>query len=255
MARWITQQESSSGSSPCTICRLTLAAWRLGRAGALIVALLATSVWAAGNFFGGLHFSNNFVWPFNILAQGTSFVVIGLLIAHVRQALATVNALSRIDSLTLLHNSRSFHEHLEYTLELSRRYGHPITIAYIDLDNFKMVNDTLGHRAGDQLLSKVGETLNRGARAGDITARLGGDEFALILPETGPDGARVVLNRLHTTLREALSGLDVPVSASIGATTFLEPNGTAQSLIAAADSRMYAAKSAGRDRVCLEVVS
>jgi diguanylate cyclase (GGDEF)-like protein len=239
---------------PLYFLPLSLAAWHLGRSGMIATTALCTVAWSGFNYAAGMQFSHPSVWAVNLLAQLAAFLVVGILIANLRDSLQRVSRLSRTDPLTSLPNARAFHEAAEYTLNLARRYAHPITLAYIDLDNFKAVNDTLGHKGGDDLLRRVGELLRQCVRAGDMPIRLGGDEFAVLLPETGPEAARTMLDRLHSRLADELSQSPGPVTASIGAVSLLTPTGDVEDLMRRADALMYAAKSAGKNRVCVEIL-
>ncbi|MCP9493275.1 MAG: GGDEF domain-containing protein [Pyrinomonadaceae bacterium MAG19_C2-C3] len=118
--------------------------------------------------------------------------------------------LARTDGLTNLYNHRTFYERLEQEAQRAVRYGAPLSIALIDLDNFKIVNDTLGHQSGDKLLKLCAEVLRKELRATDVVCRYGGDEFAIILPETDRDEARAILKRLPAKLAECGTQLGAP---------------------------------------------
>jgi diguanylate cyclase (GGDEF)-like protein len=240
--------------APVYYLPLSVAAWHLGRPGAITSALLAAGTWALANYAAGLRYANPTVWPVNIAMQAVSFVIVAILIADLRGAFERAAALSRVDALTALLNTRAFYEQVQATFALARRHRHPITVAYIDLDNFKAVNDTLGHHGGDELLRTVAGVMRNTARSADVIARLGGDEFALLLPETGPEGALTMLGRLQSKLAEALAATPCSVTASIGAVSALAPQGKVEDLVRQADALMYSAKTAGKNRVCLDVI-
>lgn len=233
---------------------ISLAAWHLGREAALVSAVLCSLSWFGSNYLAGLRFSGPGVWALNVFTQGVSFAVVGTLIASLKSAVARERQLSRTDPLTSLLNSRAFYQEAPRILALGRRHGHPVTLGYIDLDNFKAVNDTLGHGSGDDLLRRAADLLNSSIRAGDLAARLGGDEFVVLLTETGPDGALVILERLRSLLAETLGRGPCPVTATIGAVSFIEPPVAVDDLVQEADALMYAAKSAGKNHVRLEIV-
>jgi len=125
-----------------------------------------------------------------------------------------------------------------------------VTLLYLDLDDFKAVNDALGHEAGDSLLGEVAERLRACLRAGDTPARLGGDEFAILLEGTGAAEARVVAARLVATLATPvrIGATSAPISASVGAALAIGGD-TADDLLRRADTALYAAKRAGKGRV------
>lgn len=158
------------------------------------------------------------------------------------------------DVLTGLANRRRFDAELQRHLERCRRYGATGAVLLLDLDNFKQVNDTLGHNAGDQLLVTVGGILRRTVRDTDVVARLGGDEFALLLTD-GDQGAaervgRDVVERVRE-LASTLDGVRRRVTASVGAVTFVSASEHATDILALADMTMYDAKEAGRNQVAI----
>ena len=230
---------------PLYFLPLSLVAWHFGRRGAFAGAALCAFTWLGTSYNAG----RETIWIFNFFMQGVALLVVGWLIASLRSALATAIVLSRIDPLTGLLNRRSFYESCEPIVELGRRHSRPITLAYIDLDNFKNANDGLGHAAGDEALRSVGRLLQQSVRRGDVLARFGGDEFVALLPETGPDGARPLLERLRAGLAELTAQTSCPVSASIGAVSYTAPPAGIEEMMRHADHAMYAAKAAGKNRI------
>jgi len=154
------------------------------------------------------------------------------------------------DPLTGLANRALFRDRVSHALALAQRQGHPITVLFLDLDDFKRVNDSLGHAEGDRLLIAAAERFQSCARAADTVARLGGDEFAILIEHVaGSDGRGELLLRLEEAMTYpfALSGNQVQVSASIGVAT-ATPGETADDLLRNADVAMYAAKRRGKGR-------
>ena len=238
---------------PLYFAPVSLVAWHIGRTGALAVAVLCAGSWFGSNFLAGMQYSSSTIWVANTLVQGSSFVIVGLLIATLRAALMREQGLSRTDPLTSLLNSRAFYEEGDRLLALCRRKGRPITMAYLDLDNFKAVNDERGHQAGDDLLRRVAALLQASIRPSDLAARLGGDEFAVLLPEVGAPDAAVMLERLRSLLADTLGANQPSVSSSIGGVTFVTAPGSVEEMVHQADSRMYLAKTTGKNRVQLEI--
>jgi len=177
-----------------------------------------------------------------------SLVVVEVL-TRLRAALEIERDLARTDSLTGVANTRHFRELATIELERSRRYGRTFTLASLDLDNFKSVNDTLGHAAGDRLIHDVGQAVRRRLRRVDIVARIGGDEFVVLLPETNEAAAVVALSHVRETLQALTSGYGPEVKASVGAVTFVSPPGSVEEMLQLADVAMYQAKKAGGDRL------
>ena len=124
------------------------------------------------------------VWVGNSVAHMAAFATIIALLSSLRRSHAAERRLARTDPLTGIANPRSFVEAANAELERQLRFQRPLTVAYLDLDNFKTVNDRFGHRTGDEVLSAVARALRESTRATDHLARLGGDEFAVLMPET-----------------------------------------------------------------------
>jgi diguanylate cyclase (GGDEF)-like protein len=157
--------------------------------------------------------------------------------------------LARQDELTGALSRRGFIEVLGDESKRSRRYLQPITVIYVDLDDFKLVNDIQGHKTGNVVLQVVARTMRCTVREVDFIARLGGDEFALLLSETSTENVRLVLNKLHTALMEAMNANEWRVTFSIGAVTFNDSLATPEEMISKADGLMYSAKLSGKNRI------
>ena len=153
------------------------------------------------------------------------------------------------DPLTGFYNHRFLHERLGEEIVRAQRSGTALSLLMLDLDDFKLVNDTFGHLFGDRVLAWAAELIRSTLRASDIPARYGGDEFAVILPETGPAAANVVAERILEAFQErpyeAEGRSGVPIAASIGVAAFPRDGRNAQELIAAADAALYEVKDAG----------
>jgi diguanylate cyclase (GGDEF)-like protein len=154
---------------------------------------------------------------------------------------------SMTDMLTGLHNRRSFNNRLDEEVQRSDRYGRPFSLALMDLNGFKSVNDTYGHPAGDQVLVRISRCLADCVRNTDFLARYGGDEFALIMPETPFPVAEQIALRLQRALEDCDFGLSprnsIKMTISIGLAQFPEDARSAKDLIASADAALYRAKS------------
>jgi diguanylate cyclase (GGDEF)-like protein len=182
------------------------------------------------------------------------FIITSSLLTRLRLAMHREQTMARTDPLTGAANGRTFYELAQAELLRVRRTGRPFTVAYLDVDNFKSVNDRLGHATGDALLQRVAETIRTNTRDTDLTARLGGDEFAIMLPETDAAGAATLLARLREILLREVASAGWPVTYSIGAATFLWPPPDVDAVVRRVDALMYAGKRAGKDRVHHEVV-
>lgn len=188
-------------------------------------------------------------------AEETRYVEEGLIILHDPLCRAAefedLFVQARKDTLTGLANRRVFEERIGPLLDSARRYGHSITVASMDLDNFKQINDSLGHAVGDRVLQQVAEKLAAMIRTSDLLVRMGGDEFVLVLPHTELRGAQCLAERLCA----AVDGLEVEsagggrLGVSIGLVEWL-PGTTSEKWLQQADEFLYLAKAEGRSRVC-----
>ena len=233
---------------------VAFAAWSLGRNWTIAAAVTSTGAWVASNALAGMTYSASWIWAFNSSMHLVSFTVVGTLLAQLKVALAHERALSRTDALTSLLNARAFQEEGRRVLSEARRKGRPVTVAYIDLDDFKAVNDRLGHHGGDEMLRRVASAIRGSVRISDLAARVGGDEFVLLLPETGLEAAGVAIARLRSALTRSLETTEEAVTASIGGVVFDSPPESLEEMIQVADRRMYLAKAEGKNRVRLDVV-
>jgi diguanylate cyclase (GGDEF)-like protein len=238
---------------PLYFLPLCLAAWRFGRIGALLAVFGATAIWIESNWAAGMHYSANHIWIMNSLSQFLAFVTVAGLIAWARGLLDREKELSSTDGLTGLANARAFYSLASLAAAACRRGGRPLTLAYIDLDNFKCVNDRYGHSVGDALLCSVGNILRNTLRTTDISARVGGDEFVVCFPETSESQAIPLLERLRVALAEVIPADECMISASIGALCWHVPPDGIDEMISTADKKMYEVKKGGKNRV--EIVS
>jgi diguanylate cyclase (GGDEF)-like protein len=155
--------------------------------------------------------------------------------------------LADIDALTGLHNRRYFHETLAREVSRARRYRRPLSLVVLDLDDFKAVNDRIGHLAGDDVLAEIGERMRSVVRTADIACRIGGEEFAVLLPESGLGDAEQLYERIAQAVaaRPVAEAGDLSLSGGI---THLHPDDNPTTFFERADDALYAAKAAGKAR-------
>ncbi len=226
---------------------IALAAWYLGRTSTIVVPVVCAAAWLtidiARDADDPRHPSILLV---NLALQLVVFVIFGQLLAALRERLDLEHRLARTDALTGLGNRRDFWDAVETEMERCRRFATPFSVAYLDIDGFKIVNDRLGHRAGDELLVQVGKALREGSRRLDLVARLGGDEFGLLLRGTDVDGAGIVTARILDRLAQARSRPSQGVGFSMGCLTVQTAPASVDEIVARADALMYAVKSSGK---------
>lgn len=191
------------------------------------------------------------VYLYMLFGTATTFTSFGVYVGHNEIRLSK---LALFDAITNLYNQRYFAERLHEEFLLAKRTGAPLALVMIDLDNFKQINDTYGHLAGDQLLKDIAKEMHNCVREGEILARTGGDEFCLILPGCAPQDSIKTAKRIREAVCKSKTGFtdgaSVSITASIGIAN--SENVVAkneQELLRLADQKMYEAKDAGRDQI------
>jgi len=177
------------------------------------------------------------------------FLVAEELLSQLKVQLGNEQNLARTDALTGLLNVRGFTEQAEMLFGLAARRGRPVVLAYIDLDNFKKVNDERGHSEGDKVLRIVSDRISSSLRVTDVAGRMGGDEFAIVLPEVDEAGARIVIDTLRRVLLREAEIQGWPISFSIGVVSFDTPSSSLDEAISIADALMYQVKESGKDNI------
>ncbi len=224
-----------------------IAAWRCGVLPACVLSLLGVALWFLANDVQDMSHSEPLEVIWNTAVRLGVFLGTARTVTFFRAALEREQFIARSDALTGVVNRRSFEEVLSAEVERARRYQRPFTLAYVDVDNFKNLNDTLGHAAGDDLLRVAAQAMRLTIRRIDTVARLGGDEFAILLPEMDQEAARSFLPILHRRLTTAAAGIHAPASFSIGAVTVHGLVPDTREVLSLADRAMYAAKRAGKN--------
>jgi diguanylate cyclase (GGDEF)-like protein len=157
--------------------------------------------------------------------------------------------LSRMDPLTEIANRRAFFESAAALWGFTQREKMPFSIAYLDVDEFKQLNDRYGHAAGDRLLAVTAASIRQALRGMDVVARMGGDEFALLLPAAEKETAAQIVDRVRRLLDEAVRQHGWAVTFSVGLVTFFPPLRPLSEMIQAADTALYRAKTSGKNRI------
>lgn len=227
---------------------LGLSVWYLGIRIGLWTALVCVLVWDGTNRAAGQEFSNELIRYWNMGIRLASYGVVALLLHELKSAIWVERSLARTDPLTGIFNRREFNEQLEFELKRADRLMYPVTLAYIDLDNFKLVNDAHGHKVGDEQLRLIAQTISGIIRKTDLFARLGGDEFGLFLPNVDHKNAKTVVAKVEKAVMKGLQEMNSPVTLSMGVVTFQAAPLTAEDLLYKADALMYQAKLMGKNQ-------
>lgn len=227
---------------------IAFAMWHLsGQASNLVllpsVGLFILSDWKTG----GSTWEIMSFW--NLFIHLTIFLLMVWLLQEFKRALAHERMLSQTDHLTGIANQREFHQQVQSELLRASRSKRPISLAYIDLDGFKQVNDRLGHRAGNTVLRTAAQAFQSTVRQTDLVARLGGDEFAILLPNTGQAGAKCIMQRLQAAFLKQMEAAQAQVTLSAGVISFLLPSASVDEMLHQADHLMYQAKAQGKNDI------
>jgi len=226
---------------------ISLAVLMNGRTAGFVVSVISAVVWMLADIGAGLDYTSLFYPVWSAAVRLGYFILHCWLIGKLLDTVSEVRKLSFHDPLTMAANWRFFEEYASTAMKSAIRKGRPVTLAFLDLDNFKELNDRLGHAAGDEALALLARTVRARIRPEDMLARLGGDEFAVILPGAGYEAADLVLRRLHEAVTGEMSARGWGVTVSMGAVTSAKPPPTVGELLARADSLMYAVKKNGKN--------
>jgi diguanylate cyclase (GGDEF)-like protein len=230
---------------------ICLAAWSLSWLDAWAAACLAAGEYLLEGSGSFTHFSWILGW--NSVALFLFLTLFAVVSTELRKYREQAELSARVDFLTRAENRRAFFAAAEEELKRSRRYGHAFSVVFMDLDDFKKVNDQFGHPVGDQVLMTVVQTMREHLRDTDHIGRLGGDEFMLLLPQSDAEQSRLVLDRLQETLLKVMQAHDWPVTFSLGVATFLRPPENVEDMVHTADQLMVAVKTHGKNRLYQEI--
>lgn len=228
---------------------ISLITWFTGRRLGITASFAGALVWLITDVAAGHVYSQRFIYAWNTVIVLGVFVVVTLLLSTLKKTLENERILAHTDYLTGAMNSRLFFDLMQMEINRSQRYRHAFTIAYIDIDNFKAINDQLGHPTGDQVLRTLVDQVNMHLRKTDMIARLGGDEFALLLPETNQESAQVVLTKIQQDIQVGMQQNNWPVTFSIGVLTCIQAPPTTSEIVRMVDDLMYAVKRGGKNAI------
>lgn len=238
--------EAHLGVSLVLLVPIMLVAWYVNATWALTLVGLVVLSWHVADRVELTESVPLWVVNVNSGVRATVFSLVVLLTAALRTAYRRQHVLATRDALTGLVNRRQFMTTAEAERRRARRYGHAITLGFLDLDDFKAVNDRYGHEAGDQVLRVVGMYLMRRLRNVDTVARLGGDEFVVLLPQTGPQAGATTIAEVQSGAVSELRAQGFDVGLSAGVATFVEPPDSVDEMLDTADRLMYEAKRADK---------
>jgi diguanylate cyclase (GGDEF)-like protein len=238
---------------PLFFIPIAVMAWFAGERGAITLTV-ATALCVSG-----MDMFMNPQAPFilialNSLSKLVLLLIFSALISRVKEAKVREIHLSKIDHLTGIPNRAAFYDLANNEIHRAKRYKHPFSVAYLDIDNFKLINYRLGYSAGDSLLSTIGQLIKKSVRDVDVVSRVGGDEFAILLPETSAEPSQLVVSRLRSRLIDTAKVHDWPVTFSFGVVTYDNPPASVEDMIKKASVLMYSAKDSGPNMIDQDIV-
>lgn len=222
------------------------AVWRSGTVVGLVASGIGAATWYGVDVMSRTP-SHAWIPVWNSGVRLAFFVTIAALLARLHADVRRLSVLADTDTLTGVYNSRGFLERLAREVDRARRESHPITLAALDLDNFKEVNDRWGHEAGDRALRILADVLAAGGRETDLVGRTGGDEFAVAFLEARALDVGPLLERFRRAVRDRMQAAEFPVTISLGAVTFGAPCPDPEEMFRQVDRLLYAVKRKGKD--------
>jgi diguanylate cyclase (GGDEF)-like protein len=234
------------------IAPVAAASWYSNRRSGLVVAVASAVTWMTVDWTSGHRYSNLIILFWNAGVRLSFFLIVSGLLRRLRYHLDKERALARKDALTAALNAKAFMDAARTLFDLARRYGHTTALGYVDLDNFKHVNDTRGHAEGDRALISIAEMLLRSVRRTDVVGRLGGDEFGVLLPETSRAGAEQLFGKVRGQLFQQAKDSGWPITPSIGIAVFRVPPSSPEEALKMADTLMYQVKKMGKNGILTE---
>lgn len=216
----------------------------------VIIGIFVGIVWTTGEFLAVYPDYPWSAWLLNTFARSVTFTVIGRVMAKVWRE----REFSRKDLLTDLANRLEFTERFAIEQSRSERSGKPYSLLFIDIDQFKLLNDEQGHHIGDEALKALSVILTNNSRAGDVVSRFGGDEFALLFPETDEASCDMLANRILEVAKTEFKNKGWPIALSVGCVTGSGLNKSIEELLQIADGKMYSMKKEARIQLRNELV-
>ena len=223
-------------------------AWVGGLWLGLFIATIAATMWAISDLSSGRLFSSEWIPWLNAVVRLFTYALVVILVTRIRTQLGNERAIATTDALTGLKNRRSLMAWGISETQRANRYGNAMTVAFLDLDAFKTLNDTYGHEKGDAALKATANAIQESTRESDFVARLGGDEFVFIFPQLDCVSAVAATEKVFAMVSLALKDFP-PSGVSMGMAWFEQAGPTFESMLQCADALMYSAKAAGRNNL------
>jgi diguanylate cyclase (GGDEF)-like protein len=226
-----------------------LVTWFVGLRWGIIFSVLSGFTWLAADLLSGHHYSNPAIAFWNMMVRATTFMIIASTVSQLNKVLAAERTFARTDALTGVSNTKHFQELGARMVQRNGKDKKQCALGFIDLDNFKNINDEYGHSTGDQLLQLAAKIIKQNLREEDVVARLGGDEFGVIITATSQAAAEDIFARIRKSFLSEMKKRKWPVTFSGGVVYFENCMASVDEMIGMADRLMYAVKKNGKNAI------
>jgi diguanylate cyclase (GGDEF)-like protein len=226
-----------------------LVTWFVGLRWGIIFSVLSGFTWLAADLLSGHHYSNPAIAFWNMMVRATTFMIIASTVSQLNRVLSAEKNFARTDALTGISNTKHFQELASRMVRQNEKDNKQCAVGFIDLDNFKNINDEYGHSTGDQLLKLAAGIIKQNLREEDVVARLGGDEFGVIIFATTQKTAETIFDRIRKNFLFEMKKRKWPVTFSGGVVYFENCTASVDEMIGMADRLMYTVKKNGKDGI------
>ncbi len=228
---------------------IAIATWYVSKNFGYLAASLSIATWVLSNWVAGVSYSQQIISFWNAANRAAIFMLLIWFVDEFKRALHHERLLAQTDYLTNIPNRREFYFQANTELVCASRSKRPISVAYIDVDSLKQINDQFGHLEGDTVLQIIAQSLLSSIRKTDTVARLGGDEFAILLPNTDQNGAKYIMDRVQEKLAEQMMETKPKATVSIGVVSFDMSPASVNELMHKSDGVLYEVKARGKNSI------
>jgi diguanylate cyclase (GGDEF)-like protein len=236
--------------APLYLLPIAILSWFVGKWNGITASVLSTIMWLAASIYSGGLYGSTFAYYWNSIVCLTTFLLISSLISYLRVELEQNRSFYQLDTLTGIANSVGFREAAQREIDWANRFNRPFSLGYLDVDNFKFINEQMGYTVGDQVIREIAKNIQTHLRRSDLVARVGGDEFALLLSEAGQEAAREAINRIQHQLKNAMDSKGWPLTFSIGVLACTDHPKTVDEILQLTAELRDFVKNNGKDGIC-----
>ena len=236
--------------APLYLIPIAILSWFIGKWNGLTASVLSTIMWLAANIYSGGLYDSAFPYYWNSIICLSTFLLISSLISYLRVELEQNRSFYQLDTLTGIANSVGFREAAQKEIDWANRFDRPFSLGYLDVDDFKLINEQMGYTVGDQVIREIAKNIQSHMRRSDLVARVGGDEFVLLLSAAGQEAAREAINRIQQQLKNAMETKGWPLTFSIGVLACTDHPKTVDEILQLTAELRDFVKNNGKNGIC-----